>query len=114
MTTHANPNLTADPREEKLPLWVRETIIALRRNVRDLEEVVAAVRGEHEGSNVQLMDKGSLKTTPLPKNSHVKFESNWGGILVGHDLDGRVRVQGDSTLILRMNASNALTVELDD
>lgn len=114
MTDHPNPRLTVDPREEKLPMWVRETIIALRRNVRDMEEVVASVRGEHEGSNVRLFDKGTIKDTPLPKNSQVCFDSNWGKVTVGHDLDGLIRIQGDSKLVLRMNAANSLTVELED
>lgn len=112
-TAHPNPNLTADSREERLPLWVRETIIALRRNVRDLEGVVASVRGEHEGSNVHLIDKASIKRTPLPKNSQVEFNSGWGKIGVYHDLDGRVRIQGDNTIILRVNAGNSVTVELE-
>lgn len=108
-----HPLLVPDPREEKLPLWARDTLLALRRNVRDMEEAVAAVKGEHEGSNVRLFDRTTLGNTPLPKNSQLAFDSNWGKIAVGHDLDGRVRIQGDSTLILRMSAGNALTVELE-
>ena len=114
MTEHPNPNLTPDPREEKLPMWVRESLNALRRNVRHLEESVAAVKGEHPDSNVHLLDKASLKNTDLPKNSQVAFDSHWGKVIVGHDLDGRVRVQGDNVLIVRLNAGNALTVELEE
>lgn len=97
-----------DPREAKLPLWVRDRLMHLRQEVRDLKQVADA------GSNVQLIGRTNRDTMPLPKNSHVKFESKWGNVQVGHDLDGRVRVQGDSVLILRMSAGNALTVELED
>lgn len=105
---------TPDPREEKLPRWVQEKFTAYRREIERLEAVVASVKGEHAGSNVRIFDKGTLKDTPLPKNSQVCFDSNWGKVIVGHDLDDRIRIQGDSKLILRMNAANALTVELDD
>lgn len=107
-------NLTPDPREEKLPVWVKESMASMRRTIRTLEETVAAVKGEHPGSNVRLFDKGTRHDIALPKNAHVSFDSNWGKVIVGHDLDGRVRIQGDSRLILRMNAANALTVELPD
>ena len=108
-------NATPDPREEKLPLWARDTLLALRRQVRDAEQAADAVRGAHEGSNVQLIGKTARKdNVPLPRNSYVRFDSKWGGIQVGHDLDGRIRIQGDSVLVLRMSAANALFVELED
>ena len=110
----SGPLLTPDPREEKLPVWVQEKLSALRIKVRDMEAVVASVRGEHEGSNVRLLGGASLKDTPLPKNSQIAFDSHWGKIAVGHDLEGRLRIQGDNTLILRMNAGNALTAELEN
>lgn len=107
-------SMTPDPREEKLPLWVRDTLLALRRQVRDAEQIADAVRGVHTGSNVQIVGSGTRKDNiPLPKNSHVQFDSKWGSVQIGHDLDGRVRVQGDSVLIVRLNAGNALTVELE-
>jgi len=108
-----DPRLKIDPREEKLPLWVREKLDHMRRTIRDLEAVVASVKGEHEGSNVHLIDRASIKRTPLPKNSQVEFNSGWGKIGVYHDLDGRVCIQGDSTIILRVNAGNSVTVELE-
>jgi hypothetical protein len=113
MSDHPNPNLTPDPREEKLPVWVRTTLHALRRDIRDLEAVAASVRGEHKGSNVEMVDMTRINRTPLPKDSMIRFANNWGGITVYHDRDGRVCVQGDNSLILHMSASNMFTVELD-
>jgi hypothetical protein len=107
------PVFTPDEREAKLPVWVRQELQNLRNTVRDLHNQVQAVKGEHAGSNVQMLDKAGLGSTPLPKGSMVKFDSNWGGITVHHDTDGRVRIQGDNTLLIRLNAGNALTVELE-
>lgn len=114
MTGHLNPNLTPDPREEKLPMWVRTSLLALRNNVRDLEQVAAAVKGVHEGSNVRMLSlTGITDNIPLPKDSMIKFDNKWGGITVHHTKDGGLRIQGDNTLILHMNAGNSLTVELE-
>ena len=44
MTQPTHPILVPDPRERKLPLWVRYRIGALRDRIRDLEETVAALR----------------------------------------------------------------------
>lgn len=106
--------MTPDPREERQPAWVRQVLAELRARVLDSEKAVASVRGEHPGTNVHLDVRGSRSSVGLPENSHVTFHSKWGGILVGHDLDGRVRIQGDSRLILRVNAANTFTVELED
>lgn len=106
--------MTPDPREGKQPGWVQDTLAELRGKVRNMESEVAAVKGEHEGSNVRLVNRTSLKDTPLPPSSMVAFDSKWGKVTVHHDLDGRVRIQGDSALIVRLNAGNALTVELED
>jgi hypothetical protein len=95
------PVFTPDEREAKLPVWVRQELQNLRNTVRDLHNQVQAVKGEHAGSNVQMLDKAGLGSTPLPKGSMVKFDSNWGGI------------KGDNTLLIRLNAGNALTVELE-
>lgn len=107
-------NQTPDPREQRLPAWARDRLMYLRREVRDLERTADTVKGEHKGSNVRLAGCANQKAVPLPKNAHVEFDSNWGKIVVGHDLNGRLRIQGDGAVILRMNAANALTVELGD
>lgn len=106
-------DMTPNPREEKLPLWARDTLLALRRAVQDAEAAVEALKGEHPGTNVRLQSRTSLVNIPLPRNSSVEFDSNWGKVLVGHEPNGLIRIQGDSKLILRMSASNALTVELE-
>lgn len=107
-------SMTPDLREEKLPLWARLMLTDLRGEVSDLREQVTVLRGEHVQSNVKAL--GGVKHTDLwlPQNTAVAFDSNWGRIQVGHDLKGLVRIQGDSSLILRMSAGNALTVELED
>lgn len=107
-------DLTPDPREEKLPVWVQESMASMRRTIRALEQSVAAVKGEYPHSNVRLFDKGNRSDTGLPRNSQVAFDSQWGKILVHHDLKGLVRIQGDSRMIVHLEASNALTVELED
>ena len=106
--------MAIDPRERRLPVWVQNLILVLRDTTRDAQAVADAVRGEHTGSNVRLQVRGSLEPVPLPENSYVQFDSKWGKVIVGHDLEGRIRVQGDSRMILRMNAANALAVELED
>lgn len=106
--------MTPDPREERLPAWVRETLHTLRVAVRDAHEIAESVKGEHAGSNVRLDMRTAAEVVPLPKNSHVEFDSKWGKITVGHTMGGQIRIQGDSRMILRMEAANALTVELED
>lgn len=108
------PNLTPDPREEKLPVWAREKLASLRQNVRKLEEARDVLKGEHQDSNVRLLEKTGLGHIPLPKNSMIKFANNWGHITVHHEPDGRVRIQGDNTILVRLNAGNSLTVELEN
>lgn len=105
--------MTPDPRESKLPVWAQQTLDQLRLRVLDAEKTMASVKGEHPDTNVHLDVRRSRNSVGLPRNSHVTFDSKWGGIQVGHDLEGRVRIQGDSRLILRMNAANAMTVELE-
>lgn len=109
------PSLDPDPREEKLPAWVRKKLEDQRRWISDMEATVDAVKSEHKGSNVRLVDFHSptLRTTPLPKNSHVEFDSNWGKFTVHHDSDGKIRIQGDNVLLMRLQAGNSFTVELD-
>lgn len=111
----AQPDLTPDRREEKLPVWVQEQFQMYRRTITDLRGEVALLKGELPDSNVMMLEKAGLGKTPLPKNAMIKFASkSWGGITVHHERDGRLRIQGDNTLILRMNAGNALTVELEE
>jgi hypothetical protein len=105
------PVFIPDEREAKLPAWARQEIQTLRNIVSNLHKQVQAVKGEHAGSNVQLID--TTGRTPLPKGSMVKFDSHWGGVTVHHDSKGLVRIQGDNTLLVRLEAGNALTVELE-
>lgn len=106
--------MTPDPREEKQPGWVQQTLAALRGKVRDAEQIANATKGQHPGTNVRLLDKTSTTKIDLPKNSQVEFDSNWGRIIVGHELDGKVRVQGDSAVTLHPSAANSFSVELKD
>jgi hypothetical protein len=114
MTEPTIPILTPDPREPKLAAWARARIDALRGKVRDMQAIVDAVRGEHPGSNVRIFEKTGLGKTNLPKGSMIEFDSNWGTIKVFHDLKGRICVQGDNTLLVRLEAGNTLTVELEN
>lgn len=106
--------LEPDPREEKLPLWVRENILKMRNQLRKQAETLAIAKGENPDTNVRLVGKHNYEALPLPKHAHVAFRSKWGEIQVGHALDGTVRIQGDSVLIAHLQAGNALTVELKD
>lgn len=110
MTKHMTP----DPREEKLPVWVQSSVASMRSTIQDLEAALTTMQGEHQESNVRILKTTSLGNIPLPKNSMVKFDNKWGEILVCHERDGRIRIQGDKAVVLRMLAGNALTVELED
>lgn len=107
-------NLDPDPREERLPRWVQTTLASLRSDVRELKETADTLRGELPDSNVRIMHRTNLDTIPLPENAMIKFANKWGWITVHHERNGQVRIQGDSTMILHMNAGNSLNVELRD
>jgi hypothetical protein len=112
-----DPLLEPDPREPKLAVWAQDRLRAQRQRIADLEKSVEAVKGEHAGSNVRLVDFHArmLAPTPLPKDSQVEFDSKWGKVTVHHEMKGgRIRIQGDNTLVVRLQAGNALTVELED
>jgi hypothetical protein len=106
--------LKPDPREERLPAWNRDLLTSLRHEVRRLQEALNATKGDHPDSNVTLQGVPSGSSIRLPRNSKIQFKSNWGGIQVHHDLNGRICIQADSSLLVRPNASNSLTVELED
>jgi hypothetical protein len=105
---------TPDPRETKLPVWAQEKLTAERRTVEQLREELALLRGDLPESNVRVMGKpGICNSVALPPNSSVKFDNKWGGIVVYHDQKGRIQIQGDNTLIVRLGAGNSLSVELE-
>jgi hypothetical protein len=114
---HPSPWLIPDAREAKLAQWARDTLAHLRSEVEMLEKALAALRGENEGSNVVIAANAGMHgrpELPLPKNSRIDFATGWGKIQVHHDLKGNVRVQGDSSLVVYLEAGNALTVKLKD
>lgn len=104
-----------DPREAKLPAWVRTKLERQRLRIKDLEATVDAVKGVHAGSNVRLVDfhANNLKPTPLPKNSHVEFDCKGGKVSVGHEVNGTLSIQGSQPVVLRMLASNLFSVEVE-
>jgi hypothetical protein len=114
MTDPTAPVFTPDPREAKLPVWVREQLQSYRKTITDLHQAVTVLQGQNAGSNVVLVGKYKMPDTPLPKNSSIAFKSNWGRIQVFHDLKGRVHIQGDNTILVRPGGGNNLTIELED
>lgn len=103
-----------DPREAKLPVWVQEKLAAERRTVARLREELDLLRGDIPESNVRVMGQpGISDKVNLPRNARVKFDNKWGGIEVHHEKTGRVRIQGDNTLIVRLGSGNSLSVELE-
>lgn len=113
-TNPTGPVFIPEEREAKLPLWAREQLQSYRSTITGLTEELALLKGELPGSNVQVLGKPGRGPLPLPKYSVVAFDNKWGRILAAHETNGRIRIQGDNTLIVRMNAGNCLTVELED
>jgi len=111
---------TPDPREAKLPKWAQESLSGLRRELASAERRVDALRGRNPGTNTFLLDYGTLQDFTLPRNARIDFRLEVPGIQhartaiqVYIEQTGRLRVQGDSALLVHPSASNSLTLELE-
>ncbi|AVO22304.1 hypothetical protein PBI_NESBITT_47 [Streptomyces phage Nesbitt] len=118
---------TPDPREERLPRWVRVTLGALRREsehlrneIAGLERALAEAKGSVPHTDTYIVDyiRGN---TPLPEGSRIGYhlrppEEARGRcrILCYVDETGWLYVSGDTSLRVQPQTSNSLKIRLED
>jgi hypothetical protein len=107
------PPFPPQTREANLPIWARELLDSYRTKISEQTKEIALLKGELPPSNVRVLAKIGNGHTPLPKNAMVRFDQSWGSVMVCHELDGTLRIQGDGPINIRPEASNCVHVRLD-
>lgn len=113
-------HITADPREERLPKWVRDELRSLRRELVTTQRKLEEAHGNIPDTDTYLLDYGSLTNWPLPRGARVAFHLT--PPVVGRKVrqaiqvyaaDGALHVQGDTSLVVYPRASNTFNIELE-
>jgi hypothetical protein len=100
-------------REAKLPVWAQELLDSYRAKISAQHNEIAQLKGELPPSNVRIMAKMGNGHTFLPPNAMVRFDQGWGSVMVCHELDGTLRIQGDGPINIRPEATNCVHVRLE-
>lgn len=107
-----------DPREARLPKWAQEEFASLRRHVTALDAMVSEAHYDVGSTNVHTRQYPHADR-PLPRHAHVVFtfesdQTRGQDVSVYFDERGRLTVQGDRSLAVHPEASNAFRIEIRD
>lgn len=106
-----------DPREARLPKWAQEELRALRYRLTVELKVIEELKGNNPDSDTFLIDYGR-KDTPLPEGARVGYHLEPDNGRSRHQIQvytehGKLRVQGDYSIVVKPIASNCLTIEME-
>jgi hypothetical protein len=106
-----------DPREARLPKWAQEELRALRYRLTVELQAIEELKGNNPDSDTFLIDYGR-KDSPLPRGSRIGYHLEPDDGQVRQQIQvyvesGKLRVQGDYSIVVRPVASNCLTIEME-
>jgi hypothetical protein len=106
-----------EPREDRLPEWVRRKLGLLRQRITEERKASAALRGDVGETDTLIRYYDIRPDHPLPSRSEISFVPD---LARPHQeiacklRDGELKVHGTKGLILRPISNNGLIIKLED
>ena len=101
----------SDPREERLPEWVRRELSNLRLENANLHLQLNTEPSIDSPISWRIFSTNTMPATHIPAHARVIFSIGGADITLFVDSDGRLIIHGDDALNVLPQASNAITLE---
>jgi len=99
-------------RHTKLPVWAQEQIMGLVAHVKELQESIQVLEGEHKESPITMLDSFTVDPIHLPERCSIKWQlGQRAGVEVSLVKDGHIgthlRVYTNGSAMILPRASNS-------